>query len=253
MIALIPTLFITINSYAMNRNIDSLTGLPLSTPVSYVANHENISNKTVYTVLNGKVYRQTDDEVAPLEFNEGLYDSKTDLFYYTLKSNNSWGADKFIYVYSIPEKKIINKIEFDNSGYFKYPISISPDSKKLVLAERAQSAGDVNVQIIDLNTNKQISYIQGAYIPSTAWTDNSNIAYFKTGKKCKGDNCYEDSLNLEKLNIDNNTTESKLVSDRLSHGNLPHIANINVRNKTITLNLQNDPLIDNLQTIDINF
>lgn len=127
----------------------------------------------------------------------GVMDNEKKLYFYTAKDLDSWGAEESIYVYSIVEKKVIREIPFDNSGYYKYPISISPDSKKIVIAERSHSVGEVNILVIETNTGKTVISFTNTYAPAALWLDNESIVTLSPRMKCKNQRlCSIEGVNL---------------------------------------------------------
>ncbi len=166
----------------------------------------------------------------------GVLNKKRDLYYYTTKDHNSWGANKFINVYSLKEKRIIQRIPFDNTGYYKYPISISPDNKKIVLAERAQSVGEVNILVIDSDTGNTLTIFTKAYAPTAVWLDSDSVVTMFPRVSCSSNRyCDLDGINLKLSNLKIKEDRQLEVSGNEVSLQLDHLElisdKINIRSK----------------------
>jgi len=132
-------------------------------------------NKTSAQVV--KVSENNIQETYP----NGLWNLSRLIYFYTIKSQSSWGTDGFLYKYQVSTSSS-EKIKI-NSDYFLYPISLSPNEDKIVLAERAQSAGEVNLTIVNLNDgNKKV--INKVYSPSAVWLNNDSVVLIYPQVKC---------------------------------------------------------------------
>lgn len=221
---------------------------PTSYPVSFALQSE-------YIMRNGKVIKNQDGNFVDLNFTEGLLDKNTKLFYYTTKSSTSWGADKFINVYSLSDQKIVNKIEFDNSGYYKYPISISPHADVLVLAESSQSAGSVKLILVNIKTGSTLLELENVYSPTATWKDNNTLVFLNADNSCDGSFCTQISVSLNKLNIENKTKKSYKVGDKNKEGVLPLVDDIVIKGSNFVLGRKNndDGKFQQEILVDVNF
>ncbi|MEP7103795.1 MAG: hypothetical protein ABI721_03740 [Candidatus Dojkabacteria bacterium] len=233
-------------------NVDSSLSAT-SYPTSYPNIKESVNDS--FEIINGKVFKTAKGNPIEIDSNEGFWDQNKNMFYYTIKSSTSWGAEKYIYVYSLKDKKVIKQIEFDNSGYYKYPISISPDSKTLVLAERAQSAGEVRLSLIDIYTGRIVTDLNGLYTPETKWIDDNVLIYLSPNSSCVDNHCTQVSLSLKKYNIKDKNFKTKKVADKLSNGTLPYFDHIEIKNGKAFLGRKNkvDGKDQPNSDVDINF
>ncbi len=207
--------------YAQNRSVPLEDRLVSSYPLSFPLVDSPKTDS--FQLLNEKVYMKSKgNTLEQLNFNEGILDKTIKLFYYTKKSTSSWGSEKYIYVYSFKNNKVIKKIEFDNSGYHKFPIAISPDSKTLVLAERAQSIGETNISFIDINTGKTKLNVDKTYSPSGSWINNKSFAYLTTRSMCENLNCKQTGVDVSIIDTVSKKIKSKNVFNIDESGKLPN-------------------------------
>jgi len=201
-------------------NLTNVKGQELTSyPVSYTSQDEKLPQfkaigRIVQKLRIDKTYTETN-------FTEGYFDSSRNMFFYTKKTSDSWGSEGYVYAYSFTEKKVTHMIPFDNSGYYKYPISVSPNGKLIVMAESAQSVGQVNLMIIESSSGKTLKELKKSYSPVANWKDDDNFIFLEASVKCKLDICSQSGINLVGFNIKSNTKRTKHIADRDSSGRLP--------------------------------
>lgn len=239
-------------SYVQSVNSEIPTSYSVLRNVT-IANNSKLIPDYKFEIKDGTLKKKVDGKLANLDFNEGVLDKNKGFFYFTTKSASSWGADKYINVYSLAESRVVKQIEFDNSGYFKYPISISPDSKILVLAERSQSAGEVSISIIDLQTGAESKSRDKLYSPEVKWIDESNYVYLSTTNNCKKGWCYQESLDMKKYNYKNGNSVKKKLFGREQDGSLPQIDKFEVENNDITFSNRAKPMEGKYKPIKFDF
>jgi hypothetical protein len=170
---------------------------------------------------------------------KGILDKENNYYYYTKKSPVSWGSEKYIFVYSISSQQIVKQIEFDNTGYFKYPISLSPDSQYIILAERAHGVGEVNITGIDLITSKaQMKH--KVFAPVINWPSNRVYSFLSVEEDCTK-KCKAESLYLNEFDVKEMALKKKDLVSRIDKGVFPQI------NKMYTENNYTK-----LETLDLN-
>lgn len=206
---------------------------------SYTENEIKIPNTGFY-LKNDEIYKRSKDQLIEIDFNDGLLDRNKKEFYYTVKSQTSWGSEKYIYIYSLLKKTVVRKIEFDNSGYEKYPIAISPNSKILALAESAQSVGEVNITLVDLVSGKEIQKLTKLYAPTLVFDNETSIIYLEPTLNCKNRACVQDGIQLKLENLKTKVIKSKKIADKNSDGSLPSFDNLEIVNGYAVINSRFD-------------
>ncbi len=197
---------------------DIVEGQVVSGPVSYAEETRSIEQPIVNVP----------------EIPIGVIDKKNNLIYYTEKDLTSWGSKESIYIYSILEGKVIKEIKFDNSGYYKYPVSLSPDSKYLVIAERAQSIGEVKLSLINLVTGNEQKFPELVYSPSLAWTSNNKYVYLTVENTCRArQGCTQSDINLREYEVGGKSRSISRIAGRQSNGILPSINKLTLENNNV--------------------
>lgn len=156
----------------------------------------------LFTLVDGKIYKNIQGTLRPLEFAEGVWDMESNVIYYTEKDPNSWGSKEYILGYSLNTHKVVKKIKFDNSGYYKYPISISPDSKKLIIAESAQSVGEVFLASIDIESGIEEPLRDKVHSPKVHWINSTEYSYTLVNQMCSEAGCVQGNNELRSMNVE---------------------------------------------------
>lgn len=167
---------------------------------SYPYSFSPKSEVPLFKIENNTLIKRSGNTFVKANFRDGVLDKNENMYYYTIKSESDWGAEKYIYGYSLNQNRIIKQIEFDNSGNYKYPISISPDSKLIVIVEDAHSVGEVNLSVIELKTGKIIT-TDKIYSPSVTWVDNNSLIMLEADKECDGEFCLINGISIKNKNL----------------------------------------------------
>jgi len=238
LVALVSIILLN-STYFLISGQENLLSYP-SYPVSYIANHSNekveaLIDGEVFNIENEKVYKKINNKRIEVDFTQGLYDKKQKNFFFTKQSPTSWGSEKYLYTFSIRKNKVIAKVEFDNSGYYKYPISISPDSKIIAIAERAQSVGEVTILLINLENGKTLLKLEKVYSPTLEWINKNTFVYLSPSIKCIDQTCVQTNIEIIKKNLLNKNAESKVVGRIDSNGVESKLDNLEIINDEIVL------------------
>lgn len=182
----------------------------------------------------------------------GLLDKNTNLFFFTIKSPTKWGSEPFLYVYSLKDQDIVKRISFDSSGNYKYPISISPDSKILVLAETGQSIGNTGLIVINLEKDDFVETINNVYAPETLWSDDNSLIYLRTQTQCTNEGCQENGLNVNKRDLDTKINRVKNISKISKAEKLPVLDDMKLEDGRIKFESKDEFLNKTHKEIGIN-
>lgn len=243
--------FVSLYIFYINQNDSSYLKNELGT--SYPLSFNSYANlQGDYEVINDTVYKRNEvNEYEEITDREGLYDKVNNLLYYTRKDPNNWGAEKYIYVYSFNEKRIVREIEFDNSGFFKYPISLNTDSTKIALLEVAQSVGESNINIIDVLTGDSLFTITKEFSTSGTWVDEKQFLYVSWQGDCEDtmiENCLIKSIWLSMYNgATGNISEVAKIASVERH--YPMIDSMDVVNNKLIVKYS---VLDPIDALDIN-